>query len=75
MSKKIIDAKKDKGGNIEKVKLKGNKNYTSVDVAVGMAEKGNIDNAHVVKKSTGKKFLRTNPDSQQKNNLGDMANS
>lgn len=73
--KKIVDARADSNGNIIQVKLEGNTNYTSVDKAIEMADRGQIKNAHSVKKSDGSKYLRTNPDSQTGNNLDEMAES
>jgi len=70
--KKIIDAKNDEKGNISHVKLKGNRNYMSLDKAIEMTEQGKID-AVVVKPSNGDKHLRTRPDSTSSNNLDDMA--
>ena len=43
--RKIVDARADEDGIITHVKLDGNTNFTSVDVAIPMADRGDIDNA------------------------------
>lgn len=74
MTKKIIDAKQDSKGNITAVKLFGNSSFTSLKTAIGMADRGQIDNAHAVHpKSGAKPHLRTNPDGRKGNNLDEMA--
>lgn len=70
--RKIVDAKADKKGNIISVKLEGNKNHTSIDNAIKMTKKGEVD-AVVVKPKKAKEHLRTRPDSKKNNNLDDMA--
>lgn len=75
MGKKIVDAQQDQNGNISAVKFKDNKNFTSREKAIEMAEKGKIDNAHAVHKKDGNIYLRSNPDKIKKNNLDDMAES
>jgi len=72
VAKKLVDAKSDDKGVITHVKIEGNTRFTSVKTAIPMAEDGRID-AVVVNASTGKKHLRTRPDSTSKNNLDDMA--
>lgn len=74
MSKKVIvDAKADKDGDITHVKFKGNQNYTPVETAIPIADRGEIENTHVVRRSGAKTHLRTNPDSTKGNNLDTMA--
>ncbi|WGO99779.1 DUF3892 domain-containing protein [Saccharophagus degradans] len=74
MGKKVIDAKQDGKGNITAVKLSGNSSFTPVETAMGMADKGQIDNAHTVRPKNGTKaHLRTNPDNRKGNNLDEMA--
>ncbi len=74
MGKKVIDAKQDSKGNITAVKLSGNSSFTPVETAMGMADKGQIDNAHTVRPKNGTKaHLRTNPDNRKGNNLDEMA--
>jgi hypothetical protein len=66
--------KQDSKGNITAVKLSGNSSYTSVETAIKMADKGQIDNAHAVHpKGATKDYLRTNPDDSKGNNLDEMA--
>lgn len=71
--RKIVAARADKKGNITHVKLDRNTNYTSVEVAIPMADRGEIDNTHVVRAPGKKTHLRTNPDGRTGNNLDDMA--
>ena len=74
MTKKtIIDAKADSDGDITHVKFKGNTNFTSVDKAIPMADRGDVDNVHVVRRKGAKAHLRTNPDGTKGNNLDNMA--
>lgn len=71
--KRVVDAKQGDDGNISHVKLEGNQNYTRIDKAIEMAEKGKLENAHAVTKQDGSQYLRTNPDSKTQNNLDTMA--
>jgi hypothetical protein len=73
--RKIVDARKDKNGNISHVLLDGNQNYTPVDKVVEMADQGKIENAHPVRPKGRAAYLRTNPDNQSSNNLDNMARS
>lgn len=73
MTRKIIDAKAGKDGNINQVKIEGNTNYTSIDKAIKMADKGAFSNAHSVHPSETKSYLRTNPNNAVKDNLDDLA--
>ena len=74
MGKTVIDAKQDSKGNITAVKLSGNSSFTPVETAMGMADKGQIDNTHTVRPKNGTKVhLRTNPDNRKGNNLDEMA--
>ena len=73
MTKKIVDARADKDGDITHVKFAGNERFTSVDRAIPMADRGDIENAHVVRRTGAKTHLRTNPDARKGNNLDDMA--
>jgi hypothetical protein len=71
---KIVNARADDKGNITHVQFKGNQNFTPLATAIKMGERGDIENAHVVKPKDGrKKHLRTNPDKKRNNNLDDMA--
>ncbi len=71
--RKIVDARADSKGNISHVKLQGNQNFTSVERAIPMADRGYIANAHVVRRAGAVTHLRTNPDARRANNLDDMA--
>jgi hypothetical protein len=73
MARKIVDARADSEGDITHVKLDGNTNFTSVERAIPMADRGEISNAHVVRRANAKVHLRTNPDGRTSNNLDDMA--
>jgi hypothetical protein len=72
VKRKIIDARADTKGNIEAVKLDGNKTWTSLDTAIGMTKKGHVD-AVYVKPLNAKEHLRTPPDKRTKNNLDSLA--
>ncbi|MCW4629588.1 MULTISPECIES: DUF3892 domain-containing protein [Marinomonas] len=69
--RKVVDAKRDKNGNITDVLLEGNKNFTSTEKALGMTKSGLID--LVVVKRKDKEHLRTRPDGKKGNNLDEMA--
>lgn len=69
----IVDARADSEGDITHVKFQGNRNYTPVEVAIPMADRGEIKNTHVVRASDKKIHLRTNADGRKSNNLDDMA--
>lgn len=74
MPKKIVDARADKDGDITHVRFEGNTRFTGVDRAIPMAERGDIENTHVVHPKDGRaNHLRTNPDGRESNNLDDMA--
>lgn len=74
MTKRIADARADADGDITHVRFEGNTRFTSVERAIPMAERGEIENTHVVHPTDGRKeHLRTNPDSRNCNNLDDMA--
>ena len=71
--RKVIDAKNAPDGTVSHVKLSGNKTWTSVDAAMRMADRGEIENAHSVHRSNAKPHLRTNPDGRKANNLDTLA--
>jgi hypothetical protein len=73
MARKIVDARADSEGDITHVRLEGNSRFTSVERAIPMADRGDISNAHVVRRSNAKTHLRTNADGRKSNNLDDMA--
>jgi hypothetical protein len=72
--KKIVEVKKDKAGNIEKVRFEGNKTFTPKEKAINLAEKGKIPGVHVVHPNKGEEHLRSNPDGDKDNNLGELSN-
>jgi len=69
---KIVDARGDKDGDITHVKLEGRQNFMSVERAIPMADKKQIDGVHVVRAPDKKIHLRTNPDGRDRNNLDYM---
>ncbi len=69
----IIDARADSEGDITHVKFEGNARFTSVDQAIPMADRDEIDNAHVVRRRNARVHLRTNPNRKKSDNLDDMA--
>tara|TARA_R110002074_G_C12200852_1_gene635247 strand:+ start:160 stop:393 length:234 start_codon:yes stop_codon:yes gene_type:complete len=71
--KKVVDARADEEGDITHVRLEGNQRFTSVGKAMEMADRGDLENAHSVRRSNAKPHLRTNPDAKKSNNLDDMA--
>jgi hypothetical protein len=71
--RRVVDARADSKGNITHVRIEGNQRFTSVDTAMGMADRGELSNAHSVRTSHAKDHLRTNPDGRTSNNLDDMA--
>lgn len=71
--KRIIDARADSDGDITHVKFQGNKNFTPVEKAIPMADRGEILGTHVVRASDKKTHLRTNADGKAGNNLDFMA--
>ena len=73
MSKKIVDAQADSDGDITAVRFQGNATFTPLDTAIRMAERGQIENAHVSHTGEGRAYLRTNPDGRERNNLDHMA--
>ena len=73
MSRKVVDARAGKDGDITHVKLDGNTNFTPVERAIPMADRGEIENVHVVRASDKKPHLRTNPNGRQADNLDNMA--
>ena len=67
--RKIIDARGDEDGDITHVLFEGNSRFTPVETAIPMAERGEIENTHVVHPHNAKTHLRTNPDGRHNNNL------
>lgn len=73
MPRKVVDARADSKGNITHVLLEGNTNFTNLTAAMRMADRGELSNAHSVRRENAKPHLRTNPDGRTSNNLDDMA--
>lgn len=73
MTRRIVDARADRSGNISHVRLDGNQRFTPVAQAIPMARRGEIENAHVVDRRNAVTHLRTNPDGAACNNLDTMA--
>jgi hypothetical protein len=69
----IVDARADAEGDITHVRFAGNSRFTSVQDAMRMADRGEIDNAHTVRRENAKPHLRSNPDTSRRNNLDWMA--
>jgi hypothetical protein len=55
--KKIVEVKKDKAGNIDKVRFEGNENFTSKEKAIDLADKGKVSGVHVVHLHEGKNIF------------------
>ena len=72
--RKVVDARADSEGDITHVKIEGNQNFTPVETAMGMADRGELSNAHSVRGNpNAKDYLRTNPDGIHGNNLDHWA--
>ncbi len=71
--RKVVGARADSKGNITHVKISGNQNFTPVPTAMRMADRGELSNAHSVRRQGAAPHLRTNPDGRRSNNLDDMA--
>lgn len=71
--RKVVDARKDREGDISHVRLEGNRNFTPVKSAIEIAKRGGLENAHAVKQKGGGEHLRTNPNRKAGDNLDEMA--
>lgn len=71
--RKVVGARADSDGDISHVLLDGNQRYTPVSQAIPMADRGEIEDVHVVRPRDKKPHLRTNPNSTTCDNLDDMA--
>ena len=71
--RKVVDARADSEGDITHVRIEGNSKFTSVEKAMEMADRGELANAHTVRRRNAKPHLRTNPDGRKANNLDEMA--
>ena len=73
MGKRIVGATSDSNGRTTSVLLSGNSTKTPIETAIRMAERGQIDGAHVVNPSCGNRYLRTNPDGRSRNNIDTLS--
>ena len=73
-SKKVVDAKADKNGNITAVKIEGNKSFTAIQTAIKMANNSQLSNVIAVHPKNKPAYLRSKPDGKKSNNLDQMAN-
>ena len=73
MGKRIINATSDSSGKTTSVLLSGNSTYTPISTAIGMAGRGQIEGAHVVRPSCRDPYLRTNPDGRSGNNIDTLS--
>lgn len=73
MGKRIVGASSDKSGRTTSVTLSGNCTPTPAATAIRMAERGQIEGAHVVRPTCGDPYLRTNPDGRSGNNIDTLS--
>ncbi|MEM1055226.1 MAG: DUF3892 domain-containing protein [Bacteroidota bacterium] len=73
MAKRITDATSDSKGRTTSVRLSGNKTNTPIETAKRMADRGQIEGAHVVRPKGRKSYLRTNPDGKSRNNIDQLS--
>jgi hypothetical protein len=71
--RKVIGARNGPDKTVSHVLIEGNRNFTPIAKAIGMAERGDLSNVHAVHRVGAKAHLRTNPDGQERNNLDRMA--
>ena len=71
--KKVVAVKKDEKGRISAVRFEENKNFTSLETAIRIAERNEIENIHVLTRKDRKKWLRSNPNKEKKDNLQELA--
>lgn len=71
--RRIVRTRQDGDGDITHVLFGGNQRFTPLEVAVPIADRGEIERTHVVRRQGAKTHLRTNADGQAKNNLDEMA--
>lgn len=72
-SKRIIDAKNDDKGRVKEVRFAGNSGFTDRETAIRMADRGQVEGTHVVRRNNAIPHLRTNPDGLERNNLDKLA--
>ena len=69
MARKRIDGvRKDQDGDITHVRFKGNQRVTPIARAIPIAERGEIHRVHAV----SHRYLRTDPDGKEQNNLAEL---
>ena len=73
MGKKVIGANSDSKGRTTSVRLSGKATDTPINTAIRMADRGQIDGAHVVRPCNADPYLRTNPDGQVGNNIDTLS--
>jgi len=71
--RKIVASKEDSKQTITAVRLKGNKNFTSIEKAIYMTKRNLIDAVYVKESKNAKEYIRTRPDNKINNNLDEMA--
>lgn len=71
--RKVVDAISDTKGNITKVKIEGNVNFTSIEKAIEMCKNDKLEGVNVSKDKSGNEYLRTNADEKIENNLDELA--
>lgn len=59
--RRIVDARLGVGGRTTHVRFEGNRRFTPVVRAIAMADRGAIENAHVVRRRNARPHLRSNP--------------
>ena len=69
MGNRITNVEKDENGVIIKYSINGGK-MIGKEKAIKMAENGEIDDVVVVENKKGKKHLRSRPNGDEKDNLG-----
>lgn len=70
--RKIVDVNRDSRGKITHVIFDGNTRPTPLKVAIRIADRGGIENAHATHGKKIDPYLRSNPDNNKKNNLGEI---
>lgn len=71
--RRIVRTRQDSDGDITAVLFDENQRFTSVERAIPIARRGEIERVHVVDREGAKPHLRTNPDGQIGNNLDEMS--
>jgi len=73
MGKRVVGARSDSSGRTTSVRLSGNTSFTPISTAIRMADRGQIQGAHVVRPSCADPYLRTNPDGRVGNNIDTLS--